>query len=604
MARAAGHRGHSFTELGRSLRYLGPHASSVAGAFGSVLVAAGLTLVAPQFIRLLIDRGMEGGDWRWVAIPSAALFGLALVRGVFSFFQGYLSEKVGQSVAFDLRNDLFVKLHRLSFGFHDRAQTGQLMTRMTSDVENVRQFSGMGLVNLVAAIITMAGTLVLLVVLEPRLAVVTFVSVVVIFIVFWVLVTRIFPLHTGRQQGWGKLLAILQENLAGVAVVMAFGREGYERDRYEAANEELYGQSLRVLWGMSATMPLIFLAGSLGNLAVIWYGGSLVISGEMSVGSLVAFTTYLAFMLTQVYPLGMVGGLMSRAGASAVRVFEVIDTESEVSDEPGAGDLGAIKGRLSFDNVSFRYAGQQDDVLAEVSVDILPGQRVALVGSTGSGKSTMVNLVPRFYDVREGCIRVDGIDIREVTLASLRAHIGIVLQESTLFGGTIKENIAFGRPHATGDEIVAAARVAQAHDFITALPAGYDTKVGERGVTLSGGQRQRLSIARTLLMDPVILLLDDATSSVDANTERDLQEALEQLMVGRTSLVIAHRVSTVMRADRILVLEGGRIVADGGHDDLLRDSPLYGEIVDSQLQPEPPALRPGVGSVGPMGEKS
>jgi ATP-binding cassette subfamily B multidrug efflux pump len=539
-----------------------------------------------------------------VAIPSAALFGLALVRGVFSFFQGYLSEKVGQSVAFDLRNDLFVKLHRLSFGFHDRAQTGQLMTRMTSDVENVRQFCGVGLVNLSAAIITMTGTLVLLVVLEPGLAVVTFVSVVIIFIVFWVLVTRIFPLHTGRQQGWGKLLAILQENLAGMAVVKAFGREAYERDRYEAANEELYGQSLRVLWGMSATMPLIFLAGSLGNLAVVWYGGSLVISGEMSVGSLVAFTTYLAFMLTQVYPLGMVGGLMSRAGASAVRVFEVMDTQSEVSDKAGARDLGAIKGRLSFDHVSFRYAGQRDDVLADVSVDILPGESVALVGSTGSGKSTMVNLVPRFYDVQDGSIRVDGIDIRDVTLASLRAHVGIALQESTLFGGTIRENIAFGRPDATDDEIVVAARAAQAHDFITALPAGYDSKVGERGVTLSGGQRQRLSIARTLLVDPVILLLDDATSSVDANTERDLQRALEQLMVGRTSLVIAHRVSTVMRADRILVLDGGRIVADGGHDDLLRDSPLYGEIVDSQLEPEPPALGTGAGFVWSIGEQA
>jgi ATP-binding cassette subfamily B protein len=592
----------SFADLGRSLRYLGPHARPLVGAFASVLAVTGLTLVAPQLIRLLIDNGMEGGDWRWVAIPSIALFALALVRGVFSFFQGYLSEKVSQSIAFDLRNDLFGKLHRLSFGYHDRAQSGQLMTRMTSDVENVRQFCGAGLLNLSSAVLTMVGTLVLLVVLEPRLAVVTFVSVVIIFIVFWVLVTRIFPLHTGRQQGWGKLLAVLQENLAGVAVVKAFGREAYERDRYEAANEELYGQSLRVLWGMSATMPLIFLAGSLGNLAVVWYGGSLVISGKMSVGSLVAFTTYLAFMLTQVYPLGMVGGLMSRAGASAGRVFEVMDTESEVSDKPGAGELGPITGRLSFDHVSFRYAGQWDDVLHDVSVDILPGERVALVGSTGSGKSTLVNLVPRFYDIQEGSIRVDGIDVREVTLASLRAHIGIALQESTLFGGTIRENIAFGRPDATDDEVVAAARAAQAHDFITALPEGYDSKVGERGVTLSGGQRQRLSIARTLLVDPVILLLDDATSSVDAKTERDLQEALDKLTVGRTSLVIAHRVSTVMRADRILVLDGGRIVADGRHDDLLRDSPLYGEIVDSQLEPGPPALEPGDGFVRFAGE--
>ncbi len=263
----------------------------------------------------------------------------------------------------------------------------------------------------------------------------------------------------------------------------------------------------------------------------------------------------------------------------------MLDTESEVNDKLGAGELGRIKGRLTFEHVSFRYAGQRDDVLDDVSVDILPGEKVALVGSTGSGKSTMINLVPRFYDVQQGSIRVDGIDIRDVTLGSLRAHIGIVLQESTLFGGTIRENIAFGRPDATDDEVIAAARAAQAHDFITAFPPGYGSKVGERGVTLSGGQRQRLSIARTLLIDPVILLLDDATSSVDAGTESDLQEALELLMVGRTSLVIAHRLSTVMRADRILVLDGGRIVADGRHDDLLRESPLYGEIVDSQLAP-------------------
>jgi ATP-binding cassette subfamily B multidrug efflux pump len=594
MAEGTHRRRVSFTDLGRALRYLRPHALPVVGALASLLAVTGATLVAPQFIRLLIDRGMKGGDWHWVVIPAASLFGVALVRGVFSFMQGYLAEKVSQSLAFDLRNDLFEKLHKLSFSYHDRAQTGQLMTRITSDVENVRQFTGMGLINLVWALVTMIGTLVLLLVLEPRLAAVTFASVVMIFVVFWVLVTRIFPLHTSRQQSWGKLLAIMQENLAGVAVVKAFGREAHERERYEVANEGLLDQSLRVLMAMSATMPIIFLAGSLGNLAVVWYGGSLVISQEMSVGTLVAFMTYLAFMLTQVYPLGMVGGLMSRAGASAVRVFEVLDTESEVREKPGAGELGAIEGRLSFEHVSFRYAGQREDVLRDVSLDILPGERIALVGSTGSGKSTLVNLVPRFYDVGAGAIRIDGTDIRDVTLTSLRARIGIVLQESTLFGGSIRENIAFGRPEATDEEVVAAARAAQAHDFIMALPAGYDSTVGERGVTLSGGQRQRLSIARTLLVDPVILLLDDATSSVDAQTEYSLQRALESIMVGRTSLVIAQRVSTVLRADRILVIDGGRIVADGRHDDLLRDSPIYGEIVDSQLEPESESVGGGL----------
>jgi ATP-binding cassette, subfamily B, multidrug efflux pump len=592
-------RSISFAELGRSLGYLRPHAGTVAGASLSVLAAAGLTLVAPQFIRLLIDRGISGGDWRWVVISAGALFGVALVRGIFSFFQGYLAEKVSQSLAFDLRNDLFDKLHRLSFGYHDRAQTGQLMTRMTSDVENVRQFAGMGLLNAGSALVTMLGTLVLLLVLEPRLAAVTFASVVLIFCVFWLLVTRIFPLHTGMQQWWGNILAILQENLAGVAVVKAFGREGYERGRYENANDELYGQALRVLWSMSATMPSIFLAGNLGNLAVVWYGGSLVIAGKMTIGDLVAFTTYLAFMLTQIYPLGMVGGLMGRAGASAVRVFEVLDAESEVSDRAGAGELERVAGRLTFDHVSFRYAGQREDVLDDACVEILPGQRVALVGSTGSGKSTMVNLVPRFYDVAQGAVKIDGVDVRDVTLASLRSHIGIVLQESTLFGGTIRENIAFGRPAAADDEIIAAARAAQAHEFIAALPNGYDTSVGERGVTLSGGQRQRLSIARTLLLDPAILLLDDATSSVDAATEYSLHRALEKLMVTRTSLVIAHRLSSVIRADRILVLDGGKIVADGRHDDLLRDSPLYGEIVDSQLEPE--VVAPLAGRPAPAG---
>ena len=571
-------------DLGRSLRYLGPHLSSVAGAVLSALAVTGTMLIVPQFIRLLIDKGIAGADWHWVMIPSVALFGLALVRGVFSFLQGYLSEKVSQELAFSLRNNLFEKLHRLSLSYHDRAQTGQLMTRMTSDVENVRQFAGIGLINLGSALLTMLGTLVLLLVLEPRLAAVTFASVVAIFVVFWVLVTRIFPLHTVRQQWWGTLLAIMQENLAGVAVVKAFGREGYERDRYEAANEKLLGQSLRVLWAMSATMPVILLAGSLGNLAVVWYGGDLVISENMSVGTLVAFITYLAFMLTQIYPLGMVAGLTSRAGASAVRVFEVFDTESEVRDRHGAGRLVPTEGRLVFEHVSFRYAGQRDDVLSDVSVEIRPGEMVALVGPTGCGKSTLVNLIPRFYDVSEGAIRIDGADIRDVTLASLRAHIGIVLQDSTLFGGSVRENIAFGRPDAAEEDIVKAARAAQVHDFITALPEGYDSKVGERGVTLSGGQRQRLSIARTLLVDPLILLLDDVTSSVDAETEHSLHEALEELMADRTSLIIAQRVATVIKADRILVLDAGRIVAEGSHDDLLGTSPLYREIVESQLE--------------------
>ncbi len=569
------------------------------GALISLLAVTGATLVSPQFIRLLIDKGLPhsqsvpgkpgatvliDGSWKWIIIASCALVGLAIVRGVFNFLQGYLAEKASQGVAFDLRNTLFTKLQNLSFSYHDQVQTGQLMTRMTSDVEYVRTFAGQGLLTLLSAVLTLVGTLAVLLVLDIRLAGVSFAMVPLTLAIFAVLVTRIFPLFRRIQQRLGALNTILQENLAGVTVVKAFTREPHEHARYEGANEDLLVENLKVIRVISMAFPIIFLVANLANLAVVWYGGRLVIGQNLSLGTLVAFTTYLAFLLMPIFQLGFTSNQMSRAGASAARVFEVLDTESEVRDRPGARVLGAVEGRVTFAHVSFRYAGQEKNILDDVSFTVEPGQTVALVGTTGSGKSTLINLVPRFYDVRDGAILIDGVDIRDVTVSSLRSNIGIALQESTLFGGTIRENIAFGRPDATLEEIQAAAKTAQADDFITTFPDGYDTVVGERGVTLSGGQRQRVSIARTLLVNPRILLLDDATSSVDAETEYRMQRALDGLMEGRTSLVIAHRVSTVRRANRILVLDGGNLVADGSHDELLYGSPLYGEIVDSQLE--------------------
>jgi ATP-binding cassette, subfamily B, multidrug efflux pump len=570
-------------DLVRALGFLRPYTGLTVVAFVSLLAVTAAQLITPQFIRLLIDKGIDGHSWHWIQLSTAGLLLMALARGLFNFLQGYLSEKASQGVAFDLRNLIFEKLQNLSFSYHDRAQTGQLMTRVTSDVENVRGYTGQGFLTLFSASITLVGTAVILFTVNWRLALVTLVTVPMIFGVLLLFVTRVFPLFGQIQRRLGALNSILQENLAGVAVVKGFAREPYELGRYETANQALLAQNERVVKALSASFPSVFLIANLGTLAVIWIGGDMVIGGSISLGTLVSFTTYLSFLLMPLFQLGFISAMLSRAGVSATRLFEVIDVVSEVKDEPGARPLGNVQGRVMFDRVSFRYLGGEQKILDDISFTVESGETVAIVGTTGSGKSTIINLIPRFYDVTGGAVRIDGVDVREVTLESLRSHIGIVLQESVLFGGTIRENIAYGRPDATTEQIERAARAAQAHDFIVTLPGGYDAGVGERGVTLSGGQRQRVAIARTLLIDPKVLILDDATSSVDAQTESRLQEALRALMQGRTSFVIAQRISTVRLADRILVLDQGRVVGQGTHDEVLCTVPLYGEIVDSQL---------------------
>jgi len=543
----------------------------------------GATLATPQFVRLLIDRGITAGEWRWILLPVFGLLMVAVVRGLFSFLQGYLSEKIGQGIAFDLRNLIYEKLQNLSFSYHDRAQTGQLMTRVTSDVENVRTFAGQGFLILISSVLTLAGAALILLLTEWRLALVALSIIPVIFVILGFFIARVFPLFGSVQRRLAVLNTVLQENLAGVAVVKAFAQEPFEAARYERANQELLAQNVNVVRVLAGSFPVIFLVSNLGTLGVIWVGGLQVIGGTLTLGTLVAFNTYLSFLLMPIFQLGFIAGSISRAGASAERVFEVVDAESEVRDRPGAEELSGVRGAVEFDRVYFRYMGQEGWVLEDVSFTAQPGETIALLGATGSGKSSIINLIPRFYDVVEGAVRIDGHDVRDLTLNSLRSHIGIVLQEAVLFGGTVRENIAYGRPGAAEAEVEAAARAAQAHEFIAQLPEGYDSLIGERGVTLSGGQRQRISIARTLLLDPKILLLDDATSSVDAETEFRMQAALLELMRGRTSFIIAQRLSTVRNAHRVVLIDHGRVVGIGSHDDLLRSSPLYGEIVDSQL---------------------
>jgi len=502
--------------VSRALIYLKSHWPTAAGAALALILVNLGNLLAPQLLRILIDQGISALDLQRVWLVAGALVAVAVIRGFFNFLQGYWSEVTSQGVAFDLRNDVFEKLQKLSFSYHDRAQTGKLMTRMTSDVEIIRTFVGNGMLQLVSALVLLIGTLTIILIMNWQLALVILAMVPVIGVLLAIFVRRIMPVARIVQQKLGALNTILQENLAGMRVVKAFAREDFETERYLHKNTELLNENINLVRLFSSIFPLVFFIANLGVLAVVWFGGAKVINQQLSLGELVAFTSYLTYLLMPMFMMGMIGAMLSRAEASAQRVFEVLDAESEVQDTPEARPLENVEGRVTFEDVHFRYFGGEQDVLKGIRFEALPGQTVAILGETGSGKSTIINLIPRFYDVTGGRVLIDGNDVRQVKLSSLRQHIGIVLQETTLFSGTIKENIAYGRPEAAMEEIVAAAKAAQAHEFIVELPEGYETLIGERGVGLSGGQKQRIAIARALLVDPRILILDDSTSAVSS----------------------------------------------------------------------------------------
>ncbi|HEY7908507.1 MAG TPA: ABC transporter ATP-binding protein [Thermomicrobiales bacterium] len=574
--------------LRRALRYLRPFWRDAAGALMALIMVSGANLVAPQMIRLAIDGGIAQHRRNDLILAVLGLIAVALVRGGFNFLQGFLAERASQGVAYDLRNALFAQIERLSFSYYDRVEAGQLLTRVTNDVEQIRTFAGSGIVQLASALVMLVGSTVLLLLLNWQLALVALATIPPLFVLLLAFVRRIGPLFGQVQQMLGRLNGVLQEDLAGIRVIRAFSREEYETARYRAVNDELLDKNLQTIRAFANNFPFVFFFGNLGTLAVVWFGGWQVIGGRLTIGSLVAFNTYLGFLLFPILTIGFQAAGISRAGASALRVFDVLDAPLDVHDAPDAVALPVITGRVAFDDVHFRYPGSEREILRGVTFTVEPGQTVAILGTTGSGKSTLINLLPRFYDVTGGAVTVDGHDVRRVTLASLRGQIGIVLQETLLFSGTVRDNIAYGKPDATQGAIEAAARAAQAEGFIQALPDGYETIVGERGVGLSGGQRQRIAIARALLVDPRLLILDDSTSAVDAETESLIQEALDRLMRDsrHTAFVIAQRISTVRDADLILVLDEGTIAAQGTHAALLRDSPLYNDILGSQLIPD------------------
>ena len=551
----------------------------------SLLLVSSANLATPLLIGRAIDEGIGPRRLGVIFVVVGWLVGLAVARAMFTFLQGYLAERASQGVAYDLRDALFERIERLSFSYYDRVQTGQLVTRLTSDVEQIRTFAGSGVVQLANAVVMLIGTTILLLYLDWQLALVALAIVPIIAVLLVRFVGRIRPLFREVQQTLGRLNTVLQEDLLGVRVIRAFAREDYETARYTSVNEELLEKNLTTVRVFSNNFPFVFLFANLGTLAIIWFGGWQVIGDRLSVGDLVAFNTLLGFMLFPILTIGFLSASISRAGASSQRVFDVLDAPLDVKDAPEASILLPLSCRVDFDDVSFRYPGSVRDILTGVSFTARPGQTVAVLGTTGSGKSTLVNLIPRFYDVTGGAVRLDGNDVRDVTLSSLRSQIGIVLQETRLFSGTVRENVAFGKPDATDEEIVAAAEAAQAGEFIRGLSDGYDTVIGERGIGLSGGQRQRIAIARALLIDPRLLILDDSTSAVDAETEAAIQETLDRLMreKHRTVFVIAQRLSTVRDADLILVLDEGSIAASGTHEELLHESELYNEILGSQL---------------------
>jgi ATP-binding cassette subfamily B multidrug efflux pump len=572
------------SDLRRALSYLSPYKREAVLAtvlLGMVVVT---DLSIPRLVQAIVDDGIAKMDMGVIVRDSALMIGASILSAVFMVANTVYAVRAARGMEADLREALFKKVQAFSFGNLDDFQTGQLLTRLTSDISQIQMIVMMSLRMLTRAPLMFIGSVTIMWITNPRLAAYMLAILPVVIVLVTLFIRWIQPLFTKVQERLEALNQVLQENISGIRVVKAFVRRDYEEARFDRANRELTGTSTRVTQLLSVFFPLIMAIMNLGGVALIYYGGIQVYQGTATVGEIMAFTNYLMSTMFPVIMLSMMAGQISAANASAVRIMKVMDAEPEVKDRPGAVPLTEVSGRVAFENVTFSYKEDGGDpVLQGVSFTAEPGQRVAILGSTGSGKSSLINLIPRFYDVSSGRVTVDGVDVRDVTMSSLRSHIGVSLQEAVLFSGTIRDNIRYGRGSATDEEVEAAAKAAQAHEFIVGFPEGYDTLVGQRGVNLSGGQKQRIAIARALLVNPRILILDDSTSSVDVEMEVLIERALEELMRERTSFVIAQRISTVLTADKILVLDNGRIAAEGDHATLMGSSPIYREIYDSQL---------------------
>ena len=545
-------------------------------------------LAIPRLTQRVIDEGIARQDVGLIFNTALLMIGAAFISAFFAIANTYLAVRVSQYVGADLRSDVVRSIQTLSFGNLDRLKTGQLLVRATSDVTQIQMIVLEFLRLLLRLPLWMLGSIGMLIITSRQLALLMTVLLPVIVALIWFFTSRSRGLFLAVQQQLDWLNTVMQENLAGACVVKAFVRTDYEKARFEEANVNLMQQTIIVMKFLAFLIPTMMLILNLGIVGVIWFGGLQAINEGLSLGALVASVNYLLSSMVPLLIFSRVIGPLAAAGASSERISEVLNSEPDVQNRDQAQSLPAGVGRLAFENVTFNYRQNEGDpVLQNVNLVVEPGETIAILGATGSGKSSLIQLIPRFYDVNEGCITLDGVDIRDITLDSLRAQIGMALQEAVLFRGTIRDNIRFGRPSATQVEVEEVAQAAQAHDFIGAFPNGYDTLIGQRGVTLSGGQKQRISIARALLARPRILILDDSTSAVDVETEAKIEEALDNLLnrSGRrtTRFVIAQRISTVLNADKIVVLDQGRVVASGPHAELMQSSPIYQEIYHSQL---------------------
>jgi len=583
----------------RLLAFLGPYKRRTALAFLCVMASGGALLDMPQLIRWAIDYGLgperrgdelvATGEKELLVIAAAAIMAAALLRGLFAFGQTYLGEWISQKVAYDIRNRIYDRLQRLSYAYHDRQQTGQLMSRATQDVEAVRMFVAMGVLRGFYVVALLTAVLLFMLTSNWKLTLVVWAFLPFIAWRSAVMALGLRPIWMRIQEGLARMTTVLQEALTGARVVKAFAREDYESQKFAREAEAVFVDSFKSSRLQAVNGPIMSGLWLAATAATLWVGGREIAHNNLEVGELTAFLLYLTLLQMPVRSLGWIIMITSRAQSAGQRIFEIIDAESAVKEKPDAVALREVTGHVRFEDVSFGYDAISP-VLKNIDIDARPGKVIALMGPTGSGKTTVVNLMPRFYDVTGGRITIDGTDIRDVTLASLRETMGTVQQDVFLFSATIRDNIAYGAVDATQEAIEEAAKAAYIHDFITALPDGYDTWVGERGITLSGGQKQRIAIARTLLLDPRILILDDSTSSVDTETEYLIQQTLSKLMEGRTTFVIAQRLRTVKAADEILVLQEGSIVERGRHQELLRKNGIYRQIYDLELRDQEEAL--------------